>query len=201
LRFFFLCIFSFYFFFFFFFNDTATTEIYTLSLHDALPIFRLQQQDGEERSTLLPAQRDRLPVGGHGERSEQAETSVCGRHRRVIARFQALFSVSSAPGATIEAVNAPAPTRTTSTAANADGTAVAVTAVPSLEGRSHAEGQHLELGTSSSAGTSKTAAITGGAAVAVAAVPSPERRNHAEGLYLELGASARFPSYHVRWLA
>src|SRR5256885_15697250 len=24
---------------FFFFNDTATTEIYTLSLHDALPIF------------------------------------------------------------------------------------------------------------------------------------------------------------------
>src|SRR2546425_318906 len=36
-------------FFFFFFNDTATTEIYTLSLHDALPIFlqlqpRLRQQ-------------------------------------------------------------------------------------------------------------------------------------------------------------
>src|SRR6266542_6137696 len=28
----------FFFFFFFFFNDTATTEIYTLSLHDALPI-------------------------------------------------------------------------------------------------------------------------------------------------------------------
>src|SRR2546430_12060429 len=26
---------------FFFFNDTATTEIYTLSLHDALPIFGL----------------------------------------------------------------------------------------------------------------------------------------------------------------
>src|SRR2546427_10630747 len=29
---------------FFFFNDTATTEIYTLSLHDALPIFT--QPDG-----------------------------------------------------------------------------------------------------------------------------------------------------------
>src|SRR5258707_13872070 len=28
----------FFYFFFFFFNDTATTEIYTLSLHDALPI-------------------------------------------------------------------------------------------------------------------------------------------------------------------
>src|SRR6266404_5204629 len=37
---FFLLLFSFCFFFFsfFFFNDTATTEIYTLSLHDALPI-------------------------------------------------------------------------------------------------------------------------------------------------------------------
>ena len=34
--FFFLC----YFYLFFFFNDTATTEIYTLSLHDALPIFK-----------------------------------------------------------------------------------------------------------------------------------------------------------------
>src|SRR5271167_5170293 len=31
--------------FFFFFNDTATTEIYTLSLHDALPII-LQSDDG-----------------------------------------------------------------------------------------------------------------------------------------------------------
>src|SRR5579863_10725380 len=30
--------FLFFFLFFFFFNDTATTEIYTLSLHDALPI-------------------------------------------------------------------------------------------------------------------------------------------------------------------
>src|SRR3989441_3810197 len=30
---------SLYLFFFFFFNDTATTEIYTLSLHDALPIW------------------------------------------------------------------------------------------------------------------------------------------------------------------
>src|SRR6266567_9448814 len=30
-------------FFFFFFNDTATTEIYTLSLHDALPIADMLQ--------------------------------------------------------------------------------------------------------------------------------------------------------------
>src|SRR2546426_9174100 len=32
---------------FFFFNDTATTEIYTLSLHDALPISGLQSGDEE----------------------------------------------------------------------------------------------------------------------------------------------------------
>src|SRR6266571_9475815 len=30
--------------FFFFFNDTATTEIYTLSLHDALPIFAVRAE-------------------------------------------------------------------------------------------------------------------------------------------------------------
>src|SRR3712207_8769377 len=30
--------------FFFFFNDTATTEIYTLSLHDALPIYLAPQR-------------------------------------------------------------------------------------------------------------------------------------------------------------
>src|SRR3712207_8221291 len=36
--------------FFFFFNDTATTEIYTLSLHDALPIFRQRdRRDGDDR--------------------------------------------------------------------------------------------------------------------------------------------------------
>src|SRR2546425_13236589 len=32
-------------FFFFFFNDTATTEIYTLCLHDALPICRVMGAD------------------------------------------------------------------------------------------------------------------------------------------------------------
>src|SRR2546425_8177479 len=32
---------------FFFFNDTATTEIYTLSLHDALPIYVLGEAGGD----------------------------------------------------------------------------------------------------------------------------------------------------------
>src|SRR5256885_6726972 len=39
---------------FFFFNDTATTEIYTLSLHDALPIYTsVQTKCGERRPTRL----------------------------------------------------------------------------------------------------------------------------------------------------
>src|SRR2546425_4011935 len=35
---------------FFFFNDTATTEIYTLSLHDALPIFRARRRHSARNS-------------------------------------------------------------------------------------------------------------------------------------------------------
>src|SRR2546429_3065098 len=38
--------------FFFFFNDTATTEIYTLSLHDALPIWPHRRQ-GRARARLV----------------------------------------------------------------------------------------------------------------------------------------------------
>src|SRR3712207_8025687 len=34
---------------FFFFNDTATTEIYTLSLHDALPICRRPVEEVEQK--------------------------------------------------------------------------------------------------------------------------------------------------------
>src|SRR5690242_21961094 len=41
------------FFFFFFFNDTATTEIYTLSLHDALPILRLRKAADAVGALLL----------------------------------------------------------------------------------------------------------------------------------------------------
>src|SRR2546425_5853821 len=62
--------------FFFFFNDTATTEIYTLSLHDALPIFRSRQDDGLALPRRTGAARARArpvcerDVGGHG-RSEE----------------------------------------------------------------------------------------------------------------------------------
>src|SRR6266536_6183646 len=45
-----------FFFFFFFFNDTATTEIYTLSLHDALPISAPDVANGQyqARINLVP---------------------------------------------------------------------------------------------------------------------------------------------------
>src|SRR2546422_9464008 len=56
---------------FFFFNDTATTEIYTLSLHDALPIFLLQpllhQPDDDVVGHQLPSVHHvfrRQPEGG-----------------------------------------------------------------------------------------------------------------------------------------
>src|SRR2546423_14732139 len=44
-------------FFFFFFNDTATTEIYTLSLHDALPIWQLGLDSGRARRSAVCLRR------------------------------------------------------------------------------------------------------------------------------------------------
>src|SRR5256885_10172780 len=47
-------------FFFFFFNDTAPTEIYTLSLHDALPILELRPGRADrQRQPLVDAARAR----------------------------------------------------------------------------------------------------------------------------------------------
>src|SRR2546430_5927515 len=43
---------------FFFFNDTATTEIYTLSLHDALPILQQLVQDKEVELILVGMPRN-----------------------------------------------------------------------------------------------------------------------------------------------
>src|SRR5690554_7604501 len=41
-----------------FFNDTATTEIYTLSLHDALPICKEQKRlEAEKRQRLAPLRK------------------------------------------------------------------------------------------------------------------------------------------------
>src|SRR5256885_17225940 len=56
--------------FFFFFNDTATTEIYTLSLHDALPISEVAHVDVEE---IVEHLRCVVPdaLGETGTRSEE----------------------------------------------------------------------------------------------------------------------------------
>src|SRR5260221_11141658 len=61
----------------FFFNDTATTEIYTLSLHDALPIL--------DRHVLAGGAADRELGGARGTAHEQEAEQKQGlffRHRR-----------------------------------------------------------------------------------------------------------------------
>src|SRR3989441_8488741 len=54
--------------FFFFFNDTATTEIYPLSLHDALPIYRLGDV-GHERGHAI--------AGSHARCLERRRDAPC----------------------------------------------------------------------------------------------------------------------------
>src|SRR5258707_13995622 len=51
-------------FFFFFFNDTATTEIYTLSLHDALPISLYEKRVREEDLPFFLGLLDHLAAKG-----------------------------------------------------------------------------------------------------------------------------------------
>src|SRR5260370_13915481 len=68
---------------FFFFNDTATTEIYTLSLHDALPIYALAGE-GLELHALLA-----LEAGqgfGQADRSEE-HTSELQSHLNLVCRL------------------------------------------------------------------------------------------------------------------
>src|SRR5438477_10718080 len=71
-------------FFFFFFNDTATTEIYTLSLHDALPIsarfLRRHRRGGRRGGRADP------PRGRGGARSEE-HTSELQSHVNLVCRL------------------------------------------------------------------------------------------------------------------
>src|SRR5256885_12044177 len=56
----------------FFFNDTATTEIYTLSLHDALPIYERTHLGREPaRPFGFGADLLRAQLGEHDHRSEE----------------------------------------------------------------------------------------------------------------------------------
>src|SRR5436190_9884397 len=59
----------------FFFNDTATTEIYTLSLHDALPISAARPAQGRHHAAP-PAQHDVRP-----RRRERADRQGAVRDR------------------------------------------------------------------------------------------------------------------------
>src|SRR5215467_15641048 len=58
--------------FFFFFNDTATTEIYTLSLHDALPISRPR---GCSRGRCETPRRRRPPARSGDRKSTRLNSS------------------------------------------------------------------------------------------------------------------------------
>src|SRR5467141_5222426 len=64
---------------FFFFNDTATTEIYTLSLHDALPI-----SNGRPCESVMRRSRARLSCSS--SRSEE-HTSELQSHLNLVCRL------------------------------------------------------------------------------------------------------------------
>src|SRR3712207_7626660 len=65
---------------FFFFNDTATTEIYTLSLHDALPISTRRRRRGAPRERGRQS-RARRPNGTGRARSRRSPASTRARTR------------------------------------------------------------------------------------------------------------------------
>src|SRR2546430_11137897 len=65
---------------FFFFNDTATTEIYTLSLHDALPIFERGPRRRED-GALMSEQRPQL--FGEMGRVDRKSTRLNSSHSQI----------------------------------------------------------------------------------------------------------------------
>src|SRR5262245_65745316 len=71
----------------FFFNDTATTEIYTLSLHDALPIYRREGVVDAGVDVEPVRRRARLAHVAHlGDRSEE-HTSELQSLRHLVCRL------------------------------------------------------------------------------------------------------------------
>src|SRR6266478_7947972 len=70
-----------YVFFFFFFNDTATTEIYTLSLHDALPISRFGRSEKSTSPWFQPGWGAfGLRVRSGNPRTEPMSVNSFGEH-------------------------------------------------------------------------------------------------------------------------
>src|SRR5437899_10268082 len=74
------------FFFFFFFNDTATTEIYTLSLHDALPISR-EGEGGEPRREQVHLPGERGHAGERDDSRSEEHTSELQSLRHLVCRL------------------------------------------------------------------------------------------------------------------
>src|SRR3989442_15377692 len=65
---------------FFFFNDTATTEIYTLSLHDALPIYPEAVKQRRHRLSAWRRRQDHAcPAKRKGDRSEEHTSELQSR--------------------------------------------------------------------------------------------------------------------------
>src|SRR2546425_12091166 len=64
-------------FFFFFFNDTATTEIYTLSLHDALPISTTASRDCSRPPSIGARARPALRSEEHTSELQSLAYLVC----------------------------------------------------------------------------------------------------------------------------
>src|SRR5690606_41757787 len=77
-----------------FFNATAPTELYTLSLHDALPIFRLcrggYSDDAGRRGRAIDAAPDPLLRADHGGRGHRALAARLCRRALWLGRDAAL---------------------------------------------------------------------------------------------------------------
>src|SRR5258707_7740577 len=71
------------FFFFFFFNDTATTEIYTLSLHDALPISRPSTTTTATSSATSRAGCSARPVSRGARSTDRKSTRLNSSHANI----------------------------------------------------------------------------------------------------------------------
>src|SRR5437868_11344369 len=66
--------------FFFFFNATAPTEIYTLSLHDALPISARCHVDGNGPGLEAAGRPDRAAGTGRGRKRDRKSTRLNSSH-------------------------------------------------------------------------------------------------------------------------
>src|SRR3712207_8304128 len=80
---------------FFFFNDPATTEIYTLSLHDALPIFVHPRQHQYVATAVLAHDRGDQAVGGPLQAGRDGRVEVA-RHRAILDRKSTRLNLSHA---------------------------------------------------------------------------------------------------------